>query len=105
MPPQSALPQMVTAALLRGMTPSDTVQILALGFLSCFFFFFSVLLAESTREGEVILIPHSVVIGAVLTCPGMLCTLQGHPPEATRIAPLPNSALGVGPALCCFEVS
>lgn len=45
------------------------------------------------------MIPHSVVMRAVLTCPGMLSTLQGHPPAATGIDPLSNSDLGVEPAL------
>lgn len=62
-------------------------------------FFFPQFCWLRTREGEFILIPHSVVMRAVLTCPGMLCTLQGHPPAATGIDPLSNSDLGVEPAL------
>lgn len=70
--------------------------------------FSSVLLAERA-VGKFVWLPHSVVIRPVLTWPGMLCALQGHPPATTGVSAFSNNSdLGIEPLLffvCCFEVS
>lgn len=71
------------------------MQILGFCILSCFS---SVLLAERA-VGKFVWIPHSVVIRPVLTWPGMLCTLHGHPPATTGVSSFSNSDLGIEPLL------
>lgn len=69
--------------------------------------FSSVLLAERA-VGKFVWILHSVVIRPVLTCPGMLCALQGRPSATTGVSSFSNSDLVTELLLfsmCCFEVS